>query len=257
MTSSNFTLSKRELDVSTDTLFPQSTKGRMDHGPSVATNYAAPFRTTGMNMSNRPPQDLWKSLPGPTHAGARPTREEVLNILTWDKEAGGLQDQSLPNAAHLNGFSAGMGGYPASNSFMVGMNQSRAAPASPGFNPDHVVEFELQTSMGMVWRPSSEQLSQYSASSYDMGMLFPTDVGSPSQCLEFQDPPLFNNSDATIPDTQGPNDDLGCAGLPTNSPVRGLDQTLQNLERLEVSLQAHTRMQMNYIDDDRRKGLLQ
>jgi hypothetical protein len=45
--------------------------------------------------------------------------------------------------------------------------------------------------------------------------------------------------------------------MSTDSRVRGLDQTVQNLDRLEASLQANTRVQMDYINDDRRSGILQ
>ncbi|KFH42536.1 hypothetical protein ACRE_067250 [Hapsidospora chrysogenum ATCC 11550] len=248
ISTSNFTLSKRERDLSTDCFFPQSKRGRMDYGPNVATSHAAPYQTTDMNVPDCPPQNMWDQMRGTTHHGARPTREEVLNTLAWDKDARHFLDQSFP-------------GYPTSHSASMagGMNPSQSAPAPPRYNPDHEVEFELQTSMGMVWRPSPEKSPQ-NTTFHDIDMFPPTDVGSPSQWLDTQYSPLFNDGGATIPSTsqtQGPNDGLGYAGMATDSRDRGLDQTVQNLDRLEASLQANTRLQMDYVNGDRRSGILQ
>lgn len=213
-----------------------------------------------VNMSSDLPQDTLNPgcLQSPADSlGTSPespaTTEEALGTGSWNLGTSSFMFPPGQDATATDSSNPTTYGRPIQSLLMAQMNPptaihtSNAMSAQTKYDPDLEMEFELNTDMGMVLRPSSnEHQQQHPAYQNGPGMR----PGSPSDWLDIPDP-----SSQNIGGTMMMGIGEVSKGKPggVREPAQGqsnyMDQTIENLDRLENDLQAATRRQMSLVSD--------
>lgn len=233
-----------------DTMARPAKKPRYDWATDAASA-AAP--SPPIDMSGGLPQDPWAYMPSSgdsfdaflsnpnagwntgTGGFSVPPPQDPIAPTIPTSRGESLQPLSIPHQTNHNWIS---GTAPPPNHHM---------PAPTHMDPDLQMEFELNTSMGMVLRPSPTQQSPAS-SHFSAPSMRP---GSPSDFLDMPGPAPASTGGAMIGRCgPGPIQGLGRpAEAADHWDGRGMDQAMANLGRLDGSLRAAARRQMSLISD--------
>lgn len=253
------TMQKRQYNTTFSDGRPQHSSKRLKQAP----NTYAGLPSSSQNVSDGQFDNWWN---GMLNRGTQPTREESLQRLSLDDQANRLMapssipcsapwpDQELPiSPSTVSPSVAASDEFPTSPAMTTFDQQAYAPPPSMDFDPDHELEFELNTAMGMVWRspPPQDATTPQPQPQYEGDATFPPET------FPTFDFPLYNGQTASIPSNEPLLDDT--AMLPPAPPTEqgsGFNQALRNLSSLESNLQAATKKQIDNVYNSDRGGMI-